>query len=486
MRSQARLFIVVTALFNLFITVVSLPAVLADENNSPAKPNVLFIAVDDLRPELGCYGKSYMNTPNIDRLAKESLLFERAYTMVPTCGASRAAMMTSLRPAYNRFVNYLTRVSEDAPGTTTMNTHFKQNGYTTISNGKVFHHPDDQAQGWSQPAWRPKNVPTYRHPESLRIVEERKQIKSNRNRGPAYESADVDDDAYADGQVALRTIKDLRRLKKEGKPFFLAAGFFKPHLPFVAPKKYWDLYDFEKIHLPETYHVPEKAPAISIHNSGELRAYAGIPPKGPVSDETARELIHGYYACVSYTDAQIGKLLEELERLELADNTIVVLWSDHGWNLGEHTLWCKHSCYETSMRIPLLIRVPGVTTGQRSSALVEAIDLYPTLSELCGLAIPEHVQGRSLAPLLTNPDQTWKEFAIGRYQKGDTLRTADFRYTEYTEPNGKRLGRMLYDHRSDSAEDHNIVGTAALKDQVEALSRSLNEHKGKPNPKNKK
>jgi arylsulfatase A-like enzyme len=486
MRRQLRLSAVILTLCSLIPTAFASAEAQTGEKDASTKPNVLFIAVDDLRPELNCYGKSYIVSPNIDRLAKESLLFDRAFTMVPTCGASRAAMMTSLRPAHNRFVNYLTRVSRDAPGTTTMNTHFKQNGYATISNGKIFHHPDDQARGWSQPAWRPKGVPTYRHPESLRIVAERKKIKSRRNRGPAYESADVEDEAYRDGQVALKTIKDLRRLKKEGKPFFLAAGFFKPHLPFVAPKKYWDLYDFEQIHLPETYHVPEKAPAISIHNSGELRAYAGIPPKGPVSDETARKLIHGYYACVSYTDAQIGKLLDELERLDLAGKTIVVLWSDHGWNLGEHTLWCKHSCYETSMRIPLLIRVPGVTTGQRTSALVEAIDLYPTLSELCGLEIPDHVQGRSLAPLLTDPGQTWKEFAIGRFQKGDTLRTANFRYTEYTQPNGKLLGRMLYDHRIDGEEDHNVVGKAALKDEVIALRRSLREHKGKPSPKKAK
>ncbi|MBD3675022.1 MAG: sulfatase [Planctomycetaceae bacterium] len=449
-------------------------------------PNVLFIAVDDLRPMLHCYGEEHMVTPNIDKLANSSTLFERAYCMVPTCGASRASMMSGVRPAYNRFVNYLTRVSEDSPDTKTINTHFKQNGYTTLSNGKIFHHPDDQAHGWSKPAWRPKGVPTYRHPESLRIVEERKKIKGRRNRGPAYESADVDDEAYADGLVAKKTINDLRRLKTEGRPFFLACGFFKPHLPFVAPKKYWDLYDFEKIQLPETYHVPENAPAVSIHNSGELRAYAGIPAKGPVGDLTARKLIHGYYACVSYTDAQIGRVLEELERLELADETIVVLWSDHGWNLGEHTLWCKHSCYETSMHIPLLIRVPGVTDGDRTDALVESIDLYPTLAELANLERPKHLAGRSLVPLLTEPQQTWKPFAIGRYRQGDTLRTVDYRYSEYTQPNGKTLGRMLYDHRTDPEEDKNIVDVNALSAEVERLGALLNKEKGKPNPPKKK
>jgi iduronate 2-sulfatase len=442
------------------------------------KPNVLFIAIDDLRPMLNCYGEEHMVTPNIDKLAKSSLLFTQAYCMVPTCGASRASMMTGLRPTHHRFVNYLTRVSEDAPKTTTLNTHFKNHDYTTISNGKIYHHPDDQAHGWSEPAWRPKGISTYQHPESLRIVEERKKIKSRRNRGPAFESADVEDDAYADGRIALKTINDLRRLKKAGKPFFLASGFFKPHLPFVAPQKYWDLYDFDKIQLPETYHVPENAPSISIHSSGELRSYAGIPPKGPIDDMTARKLIHGYYACVSYTDAQVGRILNELERLDLAKETIVVLWSDHGWNLGEHTLWCKHSCYETSMHIPLIIRVPGVTSGQTTAALVESIDLYPTLSELCGLESPHHLTGRSVVPLFSNPDQSWKEFAIGRYKQGDTLRTAEYRYTEYTQPTGKMLGRMLYDHRADAEEDHNVIDQKSLSSEIDELGKLLNAQKG--------
>ena len=247
----------------------------------------------------------------------------------------------------------------------------------------------------------------------------------------------------------------------------------------MAPKKYWDLYDFDKIHLPETYHVPENAPAVSIHSSGELRAYAGIPAKGPVDDLTARKLIHGYYACVSYTDAQIGRVLEELERLKLVENTIVVLWSDHGWNLGEHTLWCKHSCYETSMHIPLLIRVPGVTDGEKTDALVESIDLYPTLAELAGLPQPKHLAGRSLVPLLSEPQQMWKPFAIGRYRQGDTIKTDHFRYSEYTQPNGKMLGRMLYDHRLDPEEDHNVVKMNALSSEVTRLSTLLKENKGK-------
>lgn len=295
----------------------------------PTRPNVLFIAVDDLRPELACYGQQQIHSPNIDRLAKSGVLFQRAYCMVPTCGASRASLMTGIRPARKRFVDHLTWAEKDAPGATTLNTHFKRNGYYTVSLGKVFHHPTDNAEGWSEPAWRPKGVPTYRVPENNDLHEQRSKELGDRGRGPAYESGDVADDAYADGVLAAKAIADLQRLAAKEEPFFLAVGFFKPHLPFVAPKKYWDLYDHEQIRLPDNYHVPKDAPPESIHTSGELRAYAGIPAKGPVSDETARNLIHGYYACVSYTDAQIGKLLDELDRLELSDNTIVVLWGDH-------------------------------------------------------------------------------------------------------------------------------------------------------------
>lgn len=420
------------------------------------RPNVLFIAVDDLRPELACYGKQHIHSPHINRLAKSGVLFERAYCMVPTCGASRASLMTGIRPTRNRFVNYLTWAEKDTPGITTLNTQFRKNGYYTVSLGKVFHHPEDNSAGWSEPAWRPKGIPWYRRPEN-HLLHEKRLKQGKRRRGPAWESADVPDDAYADGVLAERAIAGLQRLKSKDQPFFLAVGFFKPHLPFIAPKKYWDLYDRENIQLPDNYHVPKDAPKESIHDSGELRAYAGIPAKGLVSDETARNLIHGYYACVSYTDAQIGKLLDELDRLKLADNTIVVLWGDHGWNLGEHTLWCKHSCYETSMQIPLIVRAPGVQGGQRTSGLIESIDVYPTLCQLVGLPLPEHLQGRSFVELMTNPRAEWKYAAVGRYRNGDTIRTNFFRFTEYTDEKEMQTSRMLYEHTADSGENINVA-----------------------------
>jgi arylsulfatase A-like enzyme len=445
----------------------------------PERPNVLFIAVDDLRPQLGCYGKEGIHSPNIDRLAASGVVFERAYCMVPTCGASRASLMTGIRPARARFVNYLTWAEKDAPGIKTLNTQFKEHGYYTVSNGKVFHHPEDNAEGWSEPAWRPQGVPTYRLAESQKVAAKRAEQRARRGRGPPYESADVADNAYRDGVLAEKAVADIRRLGKIGKPFFLAVGFFKPHLPFIAPKKYWDLYDHDTIRLPDNYHPPKDAPKEAIHSFGELRAYAGVPPKGPVSDEMARNLIHGYYACVSYTDAQIGKLLDELDRLDLAENTVVILWGDHGWNLGEHTLWCKHCCFETSMHVPLVVRAPGIQGGRRTGGLTEFIDVYPSLCELAGLALPDHLKGKSFVPLLKQPDLEWKPAAIGRFRNGDTIRTDRFRFTEYTDGKGQFVSRMLYEHETDPGENVNTSEQETHGATVQRLTEQLHTGMGR-------
>lgn len=444
--------------------------------NATAKPHILFIAIDDLRPELNCYGKTHIHSPNIDALASSGVLFERSYCMVPTCGASRASLMTGLRPSRNRFVNYLTRADKDAVGITTLNSHFKNNGYYTVSNGKVFHHRNDSESGWSEPAWRNK-ANSYRL-ETSRKQMGRKNAKGKKKRGPAYESSDSTDDQHGDGMTANKAIKDLQRLAKQESPFFLAVGFNKPHLPFVAPKKYWDLYDPSTITTPDNYNVPKDAPQEAIHTSGELRAYYQIPTKGPVSDQTARKLIHGYYACVSFVDAQVGRVLAELDRLELTDDTIVVLWGDHGWNLGDHTLWCKHSCFESSMHAPLIVRAPGIKGGTHTRGLTEFIDIYPTLCELAGIEKPTHLQGQSFVALLRDPDMQWKDAAIGRFQSGDTIRTDQYRFSQYSTRAGKPTARMLYDHSNDPLENVNLSKSSNGKQHAKSLGKKLQAQMG--------
>lgn len=449
---------------------LGLPGGLFAANKGNGKnPNVLFIAVDDLRPQLGCYGHKQMLSPNIDRLASEGVLFTRSYCQVPVCGASRASLLTGVRPTRDRFINYNVWAEKDLPGALSLPKHFKDNGYHTISNGKIFHHSNDCRDSWSEDPWRPKG------PWQNYLLEKSRKIarKNQRGKGPAFESADVPDNAYFDGMIADKAVSDLKRLSDMDKPFFLALGFFKPHLPFNAPKRYWDLYKREKIDLADNPFRPKGAPDAALHNWGELRSYAGIPPKGPLSEELARTLIHGYYACVSYTDAQIGVVLSELDRLGLRKNTIVVLWGDHGWNLGEHGLWCKHCNFETSLHSPLIVTAPGIKAGQRTNALTEYLDIYPSLSELCSLPLPEHLHGKSFVPLMKNPNRPWKEAVFSRYYNGESVKTDRYRYTEWHRKNGTRYARMLYDHKTDPHENVNIAELPQNTAVVEKLSKML-------------
>ena len=453
----------------LFATVLA-----AGVADAAEKPNVLFIAVDDLRPELNCYGADYIHSPNIDKLAASGVLFQRAYCMVPTCGASRASLMSGIRPASDRFVSFTARVDHDAPDVVTLNTHFKNNGYHTVSLGKIFHFPEDNAHGWSEPPWR-RTEGTVRY-----ALEENARKEPGYKNGAPFESADVADERYGDGALAVRAVADLRRLSEQDEPFFLAVGFWKPHLPFVAPKRYWDLYDPDSIKVPDNYWPPEGAPEGAVHTSGELRGYTGIPKRGLVDEEMARNLIRGYYACVSYIDAQVGKVLDELHRLGIEDDTIVMLWGDHGWNLGEHSMWCKHSCFEVSMRPAFIVRAPGYASGAETMALTEYIDIYPTLCDLAGLPKPAHLDGESFVPVLKDPATHVKTWAIGRFKAGDTLRTSTHRYSFYRDAAGEFTGRMLYDHRSDPAENRNLSELPERAPLVDSLHDTLTEHMGKP------
>jgi iduronate 2-sulfatase len=438
-------------------------------SQSAGKPNILFIVVDDLRPELNCYNAEYIHSPNIDRLAKQGTMFERAYCNVPVCGASRASLLTGLRPTRNRFLHYETRAETDAPGVTTLPSHFKNNGYHTISNGKVFHHADDSEESWDE-NWLPSSVSNswqdYLLPKNIKAQNKKKWG------GPSFERADVDDNAYMDGKVAEKVIEDLEKLSKQDQPFFLAAGFLKPHLPFNAPEKYWELYD-GKVTLPENNYPPENAPKESFHKFWELRAYSGIPLFGAINDKKAKELIHGYYACVSYTDAQVGKILNELERLELDKNTIVILCGDHGWNLREHGLWCKTASYETSLHSPLILMVPGHNQVKTTKEIVEFVDIYPSLCELTNLELPEHLQGNSFKELLFNTDASSDGVAICQWNEGTTVIRDNYFYTEWINSEDSTYARMLYDHDRDSAENINISEHLENKIIIQNLKKEM-------------
>lgn len=441
----------------------------------PEKPNILCIAVDDLRPELNCYGNHEIHSPNIDRLASEGTLFKWAYCNVPVCGASRASLLTGTRPGRYRFIDYDTWADKDLPGKVCLPRHFKDNGYYTISLGKVFHHQYDRAESWDE-NWRPEVTTTWRDfhlPENLAID----TIKGQQ--GPPYECADVNDTIYFDGKIASRAIASLSKMKKMNRPFFLAVGFLKPHLPFNAPKKYWDLYDYNNFHVPENYIPSPGIPKKALHNWGELRAYYGIPARGPLSDSLAGKLIQGYYACVSYTDHQIGRVLNTLNELDLEKNTIIVLWGDHGWNLGEHGLWCKHCNFNTSLRTTLILKVPWITKGDKTDALVEFIDIYPTLCDLAGLSNPSHLDGKSFLPVLKDPELPGKDFIISKWFDGLTIKTPEFAFTEWRHENDSIYERMLFDHAVDIEENRNLNRLSEYQEKISDLSETLIENRGK-------
>ena len=384
----------------------------ASSRSNGERPNVLFIAVDDLRPELGCYGKP-VRSPNIDRLASEGLLFERAYVQCALCMPSRVSVLTGRRPDTTGVVDFSVRFRDVLGDVVTLPQHFKNNGYHTAAFGKVFH--NDDPVSWSENLWR-SNRPEYHTPRGKQVLAWTKEdyrrltyvwdlgdgvTKTKRPGGLPWEAPDVPDNALRDGHIADAAIARLKELQDQ--PFFLAVGFHKPHLPFIAPRKYFDLYEAEKIPMAANPFPPRGAPKFATYNWNDLRHYYGIPDVGPLAEPQARDLKRAYYACVSYTDAQVGRLLKSLDDLGLRDNTIVVLWGDHGWQLGEHGMWDKHSNFETSTHAPLIIRVPCQKPG-RTRALTEFVDIYPSLCDFCGLTIDERLEGRSFCAVDQRPD----------------------------------------------------------------------------------
>ena len=504
-----------------------------------SRPNILFIAVDDLRPELGCYGNTHIHSPNIDRLAAQGRCFHRAYCQQSICSPSRASLLTGSRPDSIGVIENTAYFRDLNPDIVTLPQHFIDHGYTAVYSGKIFHGrmTDDQHSWNYEPnrsgLTRPTTVGGNALPENQRIYARNKARmvalygeSSSRGliHGPAFEAAPVEDDGYVDGYNTRVAIQTLDELVQQDKPWFLALGFVRPHLPFHAPKKYFDLYDPEEIQLTTFPEPPQNGASMGLHASFELRTRHGIPKSGPLNKSLSRELLHAYYACVSYVDAQIGRIITALEKTNERDNTIIVVWGDHGWHLGESGIWGKATNYEIATRVPLIIWTPTMPQrGKPSHSLVELLDIYPTLCELARLPRPNHLAGESLVPVLHDPDAIIKDFAMSQFptpalrewaanplspqmretffgpliQKvedriinqqgsrwdrelfeqhlmGYSLRDNRYRYIEWRDNrdhNAEPIFQELYDHLNDPRETVNVV--QSKQKEVVRLSREL-------------
>jgi iduronate 2-sulfatase len=438
------------------------------------KPNVLFIIVDDLRPDFGCYGNAEVKSPNMDQLASEGLLFQRAYCQMAICMPSRASVLTGFRP---ESIKKTGQVSGCVPAkTVTLPQLFRGHGYVTVSVGKVYHVNNDDPAGWV----RRYTDTFYEHHDGYCSGYQLKQnrallqnyLTGQRHKGlPASnitEITDTPDAETPDGIIAMHAIEELRKFHKTGEPFLLATGFYRPHMPETAPKKYWDMYDSATTGLPNNFQQANDG--IPRYDWDEVRRYGDCPLKGAMPEAKAREIIRGYHASVTFVDAQVGKVLDELRRLGQDKNTIVVLWSDNGWNLGDHGRFSKFTNYETSTHITMMWKVPGVPGKSRSPALVELVDIYPTLAELCHLPAPDYLEGTSVFPLLTDPQVPWKTAAFSCLgeAKARTIRTDRYRLIEH--PAGQI---ELYDHKADPAEDHNLAKDRALAGMIKELHTAL-------------
>jgi len=485
------------------------------------KPNVLFIAIDDLKPILGCYGNKIIKTPNIDRLANMGTVFLNNYCQQAVCGPTRASLMTGKRPDYTKVWDLKTTMRSVNPDIVSIPQYFASQGYSTQGIGKVYD-PRCVDKKIDEPSWTVPYYKTdlkyyadgfeepilgrYQLPETRALAEKyinealaqgMKKNEANeyamKKIKPSTECADVPDNAYNDGANILQAKDILKDLSKSSTPFFFAVGIAKPHLPFVAPKKYWDLYSREEMPIEKYQEKPKNAVDVAFHNAGELKAYTDIAPLASFSDtknfgltlplDKQKELIHGYYAAISYTDAQVGILLDELEELGLIKNTIIVLWGDHGWHLGDHNLWCKHTNFEQATHAPLIISSPKIKSGKTKSQ-TEFVDIFPTLCDLAGLAVPTYLDGKSLMPIMKNNNEIVKEFSVSQYPRsggdpeterlgyagakvmGYSIRTSQYRYTVWMGSNFRSsqkfdksmiIGEELYDYVNDPEETENVV-----------------------------
>ncbi|QDV22394.1 sulfatase [Aureliella helgolandensis] len=438
------------------------------------RPNVLFIAADDLRNDLGCLGNEEVLTPHLDRLAEQGRLFKHAYCQQAVCNPSRASLMTGLRPDTLGIWDLPTHFRDVRPQVVTLPQHFMQHGYFTQNVGKIYHNWIHDLQG-DPASW---SVPAAMHfanhgSDTPQVTGE---LPPNLASDLKCECRDVPDDAYFDGRVADLAIQALQQRQASSTPFFLAVGFWKPHSPFNAPKKYWDLYDRSQLSPPANPEWPTDAPRIAWHNSREI---LGRKEPRVLDEASVMEMRHGYLAAISYMDAQVGRVLDELERLDLRKNTIVVFWSDHGYHLGEQTLWAKTSNFELDAAVPLMIATPEMhAAGTATGSLAELLDMYPTLIDLCGLPAVPDLEGKSLKPILENPQATVRSAAFTQHPRpayydeqpevmGRSVRTARYRYTEWRDfTSGDLMATELYDHETDPLETINV---AALPEYQQAI-----------------
>ncbi|WP_286827974.1 sulfatase [Maribacter sp. UBA4516] len=484
------------------------------------KPNVLFISIDDLRPNLGVYGDSIAITPNIDKLAMLGTTFMDAYCQAAVCAPSRASLMTGIRPDSTRVWHLGDKFRDINPDAVTMPQYFSKFGYHTVNIGKIFHNYMPDSISWDEPDLRPKRYLQKdwigRDGETFYISKEVNEsqalkrdsllkLKSVRyadgwNTGPAWEAADVHDTMYYDGAQTKLAKQTLSRLSKMDKPFYLGLGYFRPHLPFTAPKKYWDMYDPEKIPLANNPNIPNGAPLHSMNSMYELRHYDGFSHIGHpttennISIDTVRTLRQGYYASVTYVDALLGDLFSHLKELNIYDNTIIVLFGDHGWKLGDHNSWGKMTNYNIDLKVPLIVSYPGQKNpGAKTDAMVELVDIFPSLCELAGIDIPNYSQGKSFAPLTENPQLPWKTAAFSQFHRrpkvsadgnrymGYSLNTKKYHYIEWYgwDPNtgtrGEYKNAELYDKEKDPFETLNLADMDNMNTIIPELSKQLED-----------
>lgn len=462
-----------------FLKLVSAPLLLSAAITSSCskepKMNVLFISVDDMNNDLGCFGHPFVKSPNIDRLASKGMVFANSYCQFPLCSPSRSSILTGLRPDKTRVFDLAYHFRQDLPDIQTLPQMFIRNGYYVARVGKMYHYGNPGDIGTNglddKVSWMERINPAGRDKTSLEL--DIINYTPNRGLGSSmsfYSDTAGNDFEHTDGKVASETIKLLSEHKDE--PFFIAAGFYKPHCPWITPSKYFDLYKPGQMKLPVISPETKKAYPQQALASTNPWPYFGI------TEDQALECKLAYYATISFVDAQIGRLLDAVDSLGLADNTVIVFWSDHGYHLGEHGLWFKQSCFEESAKSPLIISVPGLkTAGQICRRTVELVDIYPTLAELTGLKPPAGLEGFSLKRLLKNPVASWKHPAYTQVQRGKipghSVRTEKWRYTEW---GLGETGSELYDELNDPHELNNLAGNPEYADiikEMKALLRSV-------------